>query len=134
MRKITRGSVPPAIAAVLPLLFASLLLTGSLIAQEYPPQEPAQTQTPAPAQTEIQAQPTDPPALVARIGYTQGDVSFMAAGASDWSAGVNTYPMISGDRLFCDKGAQAEIGTGSTDVRLWESTDVTLTNLTNQFE
>ena len=30
--------------------------------------------------------------------------------------------------------SQAEIGTGSTDVRLWQSTDVTLTNLTNQFE
>ena len=58
----------------------------------------------------------------------------MAAGSSDWSAGVNNYPMISGDRLFCDKNAQAEIGTGKTDVRLWQNTDVTLTNLSNQFE
>ena len=27
----------------------------------------------------------------------------MATGSSDWSAGVDNYPMISGDRLFCDQ-------------------------------
>ena len=42
--------------------------------------------------------------------------------------------MISGDRLFCDSQAQAEIGAGTTDVRLWQNTDVTLTNLNNQLE
>ena len=42
--------------------------------------------------------------------------------------------MISGDRLFCDQQAQAEISTGTTALRLWQNTDVTLTNLTNQFE
>ena len=42
--------------------------------------------------------------------------------------------MISGDRLFCDSRAQAEIGAGTTDVRLWQNTDVTLTNLNNQLE
>ncbi len=132
MRKIAKKRVPLAIAAALPILLAS-----RLFAQDYPPQEPAQAPPPAQAQSQTQSPqppPSDPPALVARIGYTQGNVSFMAAGSTDWSAGVNNYPMISGDRLFCDKGAQAEIGTGSTDVRLWESTDVTLTNLTNQFE
>jgi hypothetical protein len=58
----------------------------------------------------------------------------MASGSSDWSAGVNNYPMIAGDRLFCDAQAQAEVGTGTTDVRLWQNTDVTLTNLTDQLE
>jgi len=58
----------------------------------------------------------------------------MASGSSDWSAGVNNYPMIAGDRLFCDAQAQAEIGTGTTDIRLWQNTDVTLTNLTDQYE
>ena len=131
MRKIAKKKVP-AIAAALPILLAS-----TLFAQDYPPQEPAQAQPPAQTQSQTQsphAQPSDPPAIVARIGYVQGNVSFMAAGSSDWSAGVNNYPMISGDRLFCDKGAQAEIDIGSTDVRLWENTDITLTNLTNQFE
>jgi hypothetical protein len=76
----------------------------------------------------------DPPVLVARIGDTQGDVSFMAAGATDWSQGLANYPMTSGDRLYCDQNSRAEIGAGETDVRLWEYTDVTLTNLTSQYE
>ena len=128
MRPITARKVLPAIAAALPILLAT-----TLFAQDYPPQEPAQTQPPAQAQSP-QPPPSDPPALVARIGYLKGEVSFMPAGASDWSAGVNNYPMTSGDRLYCDQGSQAEIGTGSTDVRLWQNTDVTLTNLTDQYE
>jgi hypothetical protein len=76
----------------------------------------------------------DPPSMVARIGYTVGDVSFMAAGTSEWSAGLTNYPMTSGDRLYCDQNSRAEIGAGSTDVRLWEYTDVTLTNLTDQYQ
>jgi hypothetical protein len=76
----------------------------------------------------------DPPALVARIGNTLGSVSFMAAGTTDWAAGENNYPMTSGDRLYCDQNSQAEIGAGSTDVRLWQNSDATLTNLTDQYE
>ena len=129
MRTIPTKAVPAVIAAAL-----SILLATASFAQDDPRQEPAQVQPPADARSPTQPQTSDPPALVARIGYTQGDVSFMAAGSSDWSAGVNNYPMVSGDRLFCDKAAQAEIGTGTTDVRLWQNTDVTLTNLTNQFE
>ena len=51
----------------------------------------------------------DPPVLVARIANTQGDVSFMAAGATDWSQGLANYPMTSGDRLYCDQNSHAEI-------------------------
>ena len=129
MRPITARKVLPAIATALPILLATTLL----FAQDYPPQEPAQTQLPAQAQSP-QPPPSDPPALVARIGYVQGQVSFMPTGSSDWSAGVDNYPMTSGDRLYCDQGSQAEIGAGSTDVRLWQNTDVTLTNLTGQYE
>ncbi|AXC14381.1 Basic proline-rich protein [Acidisarcina polymorpha] len=86
------------------------------------------------AQDNSQAALNDPPALVARIGYTQGDVSFMAAGTTEWAAGVNNYPMTSGDRLYCDQNSRAEIGAGSTDIRMGQSTDVTLTNLTDQYE
>ncbi len=139
MRKFARRKAAAATVAVLPILLAV-----SSFAQYSAPQEPAhppdqaqpqaQAQPPDQTQSPAQTQTPDPPAIVARIGYVQGDVSFMAAGSSDWSAGVDNYPMISGDRLFCDKNAQAEIGTGTTDVRLWQNTDVTLTNLTNHFE
>jgi hypothetical protein len=155
MRKIVKTTGAAGIAA-LPLLFAStpLLLASTLFAQYSPTQEPAQSPPPqaqAPQAPTNPSQPApnqpspnqdqsgpgqsaDPPALVARIGAVQGDVSFMPAGSSDWAAGVNNYPMTSGDRLFADKGARAEISTGTTGIRLWENTDVTLTNLSSQFE
>src|SRR5271156_14328 len=104
-----------ALAAI--LASTPIFLASALFAQGYPPGPQG-----------------DPPALVARIAYTLGEVSFLPAGATEWAAGVNNYPMTSGDRLYCDQGSQAEIGAGSTDVRMWAYTDVTLTNLTEQYE
>jgi hypothetical protein len=120
MRKIDTKKSTTILAAILAAL--PLFLATSLFGQDYP------------QQNYPQGQQGDPPALVARIGYTLGQVSFLPAGSSDWSAGVNNYPMTSGDRLFCDQGSQAEIGAGSTDVRMWQNTDVTLTNLADQYE
>jgi hypothetical protein len=76
----------------------------------------------------------DPPAYVARIAYTEGNVSYMQAGSNQWAEGQSNYPMSSGDRLYSDQDSRAEIGAGSTDVRLGQYTDVTLTNLTDQYE
>jgi len=76
----------------------------------------------------------DPPAYVARIGYTQGNVSYLQSGSDEWAEGLSNYPMSSGDRLYCDQDSRAEIGAGSVDVRMWSNTDVTLTNLTDQYE
>jgi hypothetical protein len=80
------------------------------------------------------AQDQDPPSAVARIGYMQGAVSLQPAGEGDWSDAPPNYPLISGDRLYTDQGARAIIQNGSSDVRLWGQTDVTLTNLTDQYE
>src|SRR5271170_7592067 len=110
-RTTRKAGALAAILAAMPIFLAT-----TVFAQDYPQGE------------------SDPPALVARIGYTQGDVSFLPSGATEWAAGVNNYPMTSGDRLYCDQGSQAEIGAGSTDVRMWAYTDVTLTNLTDQYE
>lgn len=80
------------------------------------------------------AQDEDPPARVARIAYAQGEVSFQPAGSDEWNQTPPNYPMISGDRIYTDQSARAIIQNGSTDVRLWGQTDVTLTNLTDQYE
>ena len=106
-----------------------VLLAAALLAQNS-----AQTASNAPPNLAANTTQADPPTLVARLGHTKGDVSFMPVGTTDWAAGINNYPMKSGDRVFCDKDAHAEIDAGSTDVRLWESTDATLTNITNQYE
>jgi hypothetical protein len=82
----------------------------------------------------LMAQDEDPPSAVARIGYMQGAVSLQPSGEGDWSDAPPNYPLISGDRLYTDQGARAIIQNGSSDVRLWGQTDVTLTNLTDQYE
>ena len=76
----------------------------------------------------------DPPARVARIGSAEGSVSLMTAGSQQWSDAPANYPMISGDRVYTDQGARVEIQSGSTDVRMWGGTDLTLTNLTDDYE
>jgi hypothetical protein len=84
--------------------------------------------------TTLLAQYEDPPARVARIAFMQGAVSLQPAGDDNWNGVPPNYPMISGDRIYTDQNARAIIQNGSTDVRLWGQTDVTLTNLTDQYE
>jgi len=117
MRKIhSKNNVAARIAATVAVL-PTFIATASF-AQNYP----------------AQMSPADPPALVARVGFVLGEVSFLPAGSGEWAEGINNYPMTSGDRLYCGPGSQAEIGAGSTDVRMWQNADVTLTNLTDQYE
>jgi hypothetical protein len=80
------------------------------------------------------AQYKDPPTRVARIAYLQGTVSLQPGGFDSWNDAPPNYPMISGDRIYTDENSRAIIQNGSTDVRLWGHTDVTLTNLTDQYE
>ena len=74
----------------------------------------------------------DPPGRVARLSYTEGSVSFEPSGESDWSQASLNYPLTTGDRLWTDKGARAELETGNIAVRMAEQTDLTTTNLTDQ--
>jgi hypothetical protein len=76
----------------------------------------------------------DPPSRVARIAFLQGNVSLQPAGVNSWSEVPANYPMYSGDRIYADQGARAIVQAGSADVRLWGGTDVTLTNLTDNYE
>jgi hypothetical protein len=75
----------------------------------------------------------NPPARVARISYLSGKVSLEPAGVNQWSEAALNYPMTVNDRLYTDQSARAELDAGSTAVRLWEGTDLTLANLTDQF-
>ena len=80
------------------------------------------------------SQDDDPPAIAARVAWLQGDVSLEAQGADYWSPAPVNYPMVSGDRIFAGPGSRAAIQSGPIDVRLWSNTDVTLTNLNEQYE
>jgi hypothetical protein len=90
--------------------------------------------TPLLLQESLRAQDFDPPARVARIAYLTGDVSMLFSGTQDWTAAPPNYPMISGDRIYTGDDARAVIQNGSTDVRLWHDSDVTLTNLADGYE
>lgn len=71
----------------------------------------------------------DPPTRVARLGYASGAVSFSPGGEDDWVQATINRPLITGDRLWVDAGARAELQVGSATIRMNEGTSVTLLNL-----
>ncbi|HUL48570.1 MAG TPA: DUF6600 domain-containing protein [Gemmatimonadales bacterium] len=75
----------------------------------------------------------DPPGRAARLSLVDGRVSFQAAGDTVWGDARRNYTMTSGDRLYTDSDARAELEVGSLAVRLAGNTDLTVTNLTDQF-
>src|SRR5271157_4504266 len=77
-------------------------------------------------------QNSDPPGRVARLSYMEGSVSFEPSGENNWSQASLNYPLTTGDRLWTDKGARAELETGNIAIRVSEQTDLTTTNLTDQ--
>ena len=71
----------------------------------------------------------DPPARVARMNYTQGSVSFQPGGEGDWVDAVPNRPLTTGDNLWTDKDARAELHVGSTAIRLGSETSLTFLEL-----
>jgi hypothetical protein len=101
------------------------LLTGRVPAQDNPPPQENPPQGNAPNQE-------NPPARVARISYLKGDVSFQPAGQAQWSQATLNFTVTTGDRLYTNRGARAELEAGSYTVRLSDATDLTVTNLNDQ--
>src|SRR5258708_32715 len=60
----------------------------------------------------------DPPSRVARLSYAQGSVSFNPGGPDDWVSAVVNRPITTGDKLWTDNGARAELHIGSAAIRL----------------
>ncbi|HEV2177694.1 MAG TPA: DUF6600 domain-containing protein [Terriglobia bacterium] len=89
---------------------------------------------PAQDQPDQQAQGDqgNPPDRVARLSYLGGNVSLQVNGESDWSQASLNYTATTGDRLYTDQGARAELEIGSLTVRMSEATDLTIANLTDQ--
>jgi hypothetical protein len=75
------------------------------------------------------ADQNDPPGRVARLKYVQGAVSFQPAGEPDWVSAVVNRPMTTGDKLWADAGARAELRIGSATIRLDSSTGFSFLNL-----
>jgi hypothetical protein len=73
----------------------------------------------------------DPPGRVARLSFTHGPVSFEPGGADEWVDARINRPMTTGDRLWSDSGALAEMNTGSAYIRLGSNTGFSFLNLSD---
>jgi len=82
----------------------------------------------------LHAQDYDPPPRVARMAYLAGEVSMLFPDAQQWAAASPNYPIIGGDRIYTGDDGRAAIQNGSIDARLGHGTDVTLTNLDENYE
>jgi hypothetical protein len=80
----------------------------------------------------VYADEGDPPGRVARLSLAQGKVTFQPSGETEWSEASVNRPVTTGDRLYTDQGARAELEVGPFAVRLSQGTDVTLANLNDQ--
>jgi hypothetical protein len=71
----------------------------------------------------------DPPSRVARLNFQSGSVSFRPGSIEEWTAATINYPLTTGDRLWTDIGATAEIHVGSTAIRMAPQTAISILNL-----
>src|SRR5690554_835398 len=113
MTKVVRNRVGTAARALaLPLLINVLWLFPAA-AQEAAP-EVVEEATPAVA--------VDPPSRVARLSHTEGEVIMAPAGTEEWAEAILNRPLTTGDRLWTESGARAELQIGSAAVYLDERT------------
>jgi hypothetical protein len=63
------------------------------------------------AATGLHAQ-DNPPGRLGRISYLKGKVSFLPAGQDQWSEATLNYVVTTGDHIYTDHGAKAEIEVG----------------------
>jgi hypothetical protein len=72
---------------------------------------------------------TDPPGRVGRLSYMNGAVSFRPGDIEDWVAADANRPLTTGDHLWIDEGARAELNIGSAALRLNSRTAFEFLNL-----
>ena len=83
-------------------------------------------------QDPTQVSPTaDPPSRVARLSFAQGNVSVEPASVNEFSPAEVNYPLTTGDRVWTDNGALGELEAGQLAVRLGQTTDLTVTAMTD---
>src|SRR5262249_4103838 len=75
------------------------------------------------------AQDSDPPSRVARLSYQSGSVSYRPGAVEEWAAASVNYPLTTGDHLWTDAGAQAEMHVGGNAVRMSSETALAFLNL-----
>jgi hypothetical protein len=112
------------------VLFAAALTATALLAQpQQPPVLQPMSEQPPVMQPMQQQQPGDPPSRVARLNWISGDVAFQPATVDAWSAATLNYPLTTGDHLFVNAGAHAELHIGGSAIRLNSNSNFGFLNL-----
>ncbi len=71
----------------------------------------------------------DAPGRAARLSLVTGTVSFQPGSVDDWVPATLNRPMTTGDRLWTEAGARAELNLGSAAIRVNGRTNVSIINL-----
>jgi len=71
----------------------------------------------------------DPPSRAGRLSYISGSVSLQPAGVTDWAPATVNRPLTTGDQLFADHGARAEVNVPGAAFRLGDRTAFQFLNL-----
>src|SRR6185437_7936302 len=74
----------------------------------------------------------DPPDRVARLNYFSGNVSMEPAGIDQWAPADLNRPFTTGDYLFTDQGARAELHLDTAAMRMDSNTSFGFLNLNDQ--
>ena len=77
----------------------------------------------------LAAAQSDPPGRVGRLNYITGPVSLQPAGVDDWVDADPNRPLTTGDRVWLDDRARAEMHIGSTALRMYSQTAFELLDL-----
>lgn len=132
----TRGAKRVSVVAVFWLAVG--IANGGLRAQSPDPATPMPTDgvaTDGVAPDEGQAngamQASDPPSRVVRISVLQGDVSVEPVSVNQFAPAELNQVLTSGDRVYTDPSANAELEAGQIAVRLGGGADLTVTALTD---
>jgi hypothetical protein len=101
----------PSISLRLVVIPALCLVMGLAQAQDSEPYDP------------------DPPERAARLSLIEGDVSLQPAGEDEWAPAILNRPLTTGDKLWTERNARAEIHVGPAAVRLSSDTGFSFLNV-----
>src|SRR5882724_11724440 len=76
----------------------------------------------------VLADDPDPPSLVGRVSYVQGNAGLQAGETTAEQAELNR-PVTIGDRVRTETHALVELSLGTSAIRLDQNTDLTVANL-----
>jgi hypothetical protein len=106
---------------IITVALAVALVAAHVAAQDFPPGPIS-----GPAGQVAQA---DVPGRAARLSLVTGTVSFQPGSVEDWVPATLNRPLTTGDRLWTEAGARAEVHLGSAAMRLSGRTNFSFINL-----